>query len=88
MKETMEVMDSQRPEYLDWIDNELEKGKEEDFILWKDWKKRVGTRNKTNWRDYIKNTFNAVYKDRNSSYRDIMYGVREKENNNNDELDN
>ena len=87
MKETMEVMDSQRPEYLDWIDNELEKGNLEDFILWKDWKKRVGTRNKTNWRDYIKNTFNAVYKDRNSSYRDIMYGVREKENNNNDELD-
>ena len=87
MKETMEVMDSQRPEYLDWIDNELEIGTEEDFILWKDWKKRVGTRNKTNWRDYIKNTFNAVYKDRTSKYRDIMYGVREKEKKNNDELD-
>ena len=91
MKETMEVMDSQRPEYLDWIDNELEKGKEEDFILWKDWKKRVGTRNKTNWRDYIKNTFNGIYIDittiNKKTYRDVIWGVREKENNNNDELD-
>ena len=88
MKETMEVMDSQRPEYLDWIDNELEIGTQEDFILWKDWKKRVGVRNKTNWRDYIKNTFNGIYKDRTSTYRDIIYGVREKEKEiNDDELD-